>query len=230
MRRDLKVWTESSRSELLWCHELLKKAAAFVAEGSFGHISLLPFVSASGKVSPASLCVPGTVYSESWEKAWTDASIRATPKGSMSAELFCEYVIRWEKWVRSTLAGPRPEPLLLLLDSGGGLSYILAPPSRSCVITPPSGHIMFTLYDQCSLPEEVGRFLCLFSWPEPASGHRLCTRGVGQWLLREEHRQWLCKSAVCFQNAIERYCRELHQHTEKRMQRMKAWQRCSSKR
>ena len=106
---------------------MAQTATKSVAEGSFGHISLLPFVSMSGKVSPPSLCVQGSVYCKSWTTMWPEAEIRATPKGAMTGELFCQFCIRWERWVRESLDIPRPTELLLLLDSGGGSLIHLTP-------------------------------------------------------------------------------------------------------
>ncbi|CAE7565729.1 unnamed protein product, partial [Symbiodinium sp. CCMP2592] len=102
-------------------------ATCSVTEGSFGHISVLPFLSLGGHCSPPSVVVSGTVYSKQWETVWPEAAIRATPKGAMTGELFVQYTIRWANWVRAELEVEETQPLVLLLDTGGGSLIHLTP-------------------------------------------------------------------------------------------------------
>ena len=73
------------------------------------------------------MVVQGTTFSEAWAKIWPEAAVRATARGSMTAELFVEFTLRWERYVRQDLKVSRDKELILLLDSGGGSLLHLSP-------------------------------------------------------------------------------------------------------
>ena len=84
------------------------------------HITLLPFADLGGAVAPPYVIVSGKKVMRSWSVVWPEATIRATPKGSVTSELFVQAMIRWAEWTRAEHKLPMYQPLILVADSGGG--------------------------------------------------------------------------------------------------------------
>ncbi|CAJ1436557.1 unnamed protein product [Effrenium voratum] len=98
----------------------LPQATTDIGSASFGHVTLLPFVSVGGDVGPANIIMSGTSRMKAWDAVWPSANIAATEHGSCTAKLFTEFVVLWEKHCRDVLKVPREQQLVLLCDSGGG--------------------------------------------------------------------------------------------------------------
>ena len=96
------------------------KATTDIGSASFGHVTLLPFISAGGNTGPANIVMQGSSLMKSWAKVWPEAHVAATEKASCTATLFCEFVLLWAKHCREVLRVPRSQELVLLCDSGGG--------------------------------------------------------------------------------------------------------------
>ena len=58
-----------------------------------------------------------------WQRVWPGATVAATPKGSITAELFSEAVVRWEKEVRERWPQTIDKVLVLIVDTGGGALF-----------------------------------------------------------------------------------------------------------
>lgn len=96
------------------------QATAEVCSSSWGHVTLLPFVSLDGHVGPPNVILQGSSFMKSWQTVWPEANIASNEKGSCTADLFSQFVLLWAKHCREVLKVPESQQLVLVCDSGGG--------------------------------------------------------------------------------------------------------------
>ena len=96
-------------------------------EKSFGHVTLLPFVSLAGDCSPPYIFVKGTAKMHAWSTVWPSASVMATENGSCTAAWFVQVLGLFGQFVREDLKVNPQLPVVLLLDSGGGGQLHITP-------------------------------------------------------------------------------------------------------
>lgn len=100
--------------------KVLGKVTTDVASSSWGHVTLLPFVSLRGDVGPPNVILQGSCRMKSWSTVWPEANITANEKASCTADLFCQFLLIWAKHCREVLKVPASQQLVLICDSGGG--------------------------------------------------------------------------------------------------------------
>ena len=98
----------------------LGKVTADVPSASWGHVTLLPFVSLDGHVDPPNVILQGSSFMKSWSKVWPAANVAANEKASCTADLFSQFVLLWARHCRDVLQVPAAQQLVLVCDSGGG--------------------------------------------------------------------------------------------------------------
>eukprot|EP00438_Fugacium_kawagutii_P030623 Skav219539 [mRNA] locus=scaffold556:10452:14270:- [translate_table: standard] len=121
----------------LWCcdEKLAWLLAAFVSslvasgplsmQSGFKHISVLPFVSMAGDISKPYITMSGSCVMNAWAKTWPGALFAVSEKGAVTTEIFSQFFAHFCKYIRSDLAIPLTETVVLVLDSGGGsLSHL----------------------------------------------------------------------------------------------------------
>ena len=98
----------------------LGRATSDAPGNSFGHITMCPFLAAGGLYSPAYVVMTGTSHMRAWKETWPEAHVSATPSGGMTAALWTQYVLLFHDWLRTTHDMKATEPVVLIIDSGGG--------------------------------------------------------------------------------------------------------------
>jgi hypothetical protein len=84
----------------------LGKVTADVPSASWGHVTLLPFVSLDGHVGPPNVILQGSSFMKSWSKVWPAANVAANEKASCTADLFSQFVLLWARHCRDVLQVP----------------------------------------------------------------------------------------------------------------------------
>ncbi len=115
---DEKGITEVTTKMLRGLHTGSGSASTGVGVGSMGHLTLLPFVSLDGAVADPYVVTTGATVADKWSEVWPRATIRCTPRGSITAGFFAEAAGLWARDRRKVV--PQEHPLVLVLDSGGG--------------------------------------------------------------------------------------------------------------
>ncbi len=89
-------------------------------DSTFGHITLAPFVSLMGQTAPPFVFTKGASRLKAWGDVWPQATVIATDNGSVTTAWFVQILGLFGRFVREDLAIPTSQPVVLLMDSGGG--------------------------------------------------------------------------------------------------------------
>ena len=97
------------------------------SDKSFGHLTLLPFVSLSGTCAPPFLIAKGGATLKAWKDIWPSATIVPSDSGSCTTSLFSQFLGLFGRYIRETCGVDKTLPIVLILDSGGGSQIHISP-------------------------------------------------------------------------------------------------------
>ena len=95
-----------------------RRSTFATTEVGFKHISIVGFVSLAGVSYGPGVVVSGERVDPTWSKLWDDASFAATKKGSITVDLFLQFL--HDAFVAQMPPHLQKAYKILILDSGGG--------------------------------------------------------------------------------------------------------------